>query len=84
MLPVRHRRRPRAGTYNHAVMAVRNAQQLIVRERIERGIRFAAPVLDVVLIIGERVSRIAGRNDFEPEPARHPPRPSLGGSPRQA
>jgi len=64
-------------------MAVRNAQQLMWRRRIERGIRMLAPVLDTVLVVGDRVSRIAGRNDFEPEPARHP-RTSLGGSPRQA
>ena len=64
-------------------MAVRNAQQLLWKRRIEHGIRMVAPVLDAVLVVGDRVSRIAGRNDFEPEPARHP-RTSLGGSPRQA
>ena len=64
-------------------MAVRNRHQLIWRRRIERGIRLVAPMLDAVLVVGDRVSRIAGRNDFEPEPARHP-RTSIGGSPRQA
>ena len=64
-------------------MAVRNAQQLMWRRRVERGIRMVAPVLDAVLIVGDRISRIAGRNDFEPEPPRHP-RTSIGGSPRQA
>ena len=64
-------------------MAVRNAQQILWRRRIEEAIRLAAPVLDAVLVVGDRISRIAGRNDFEPEPARHP-RTSLGGSPRQA
>jgi hypothetical protein len=65
------------------LMAVRNAQQLVLRRRVERGIRLVAPALDLVLVVGERISRIAGRNSFEPEPARHP-RTSIGGSPRQA
>ena len=76
----------RAGSrrpYNDAPMALRNAQQLMARRRIERAIRLAAPVLDVVLLVGDRVSRIAGRNDFEPDPPRHP-RTSIGGSPRNA
>ena len=64
-------------------MAVRTPEQLAWQRRIEQGIRMMAPVLDVVLVVGDRVSRIAGRNDFKPEPARHP-RTSLGGSPRQA
>ena len=38
-------------------------QQLRTRARFESLIGLAAPFLDLVLIAGERVSRIAGRND---------------------
>jgi hypothetical protein len=64
-------------------MAVRNAQQLLWRRRVESGIRLVAPLLDVVLVVGDRVSRIAGRNDFEPDPPRHSRTP-IGGSPDEA
>ncbi len=64
-------------------MARRTPAQLIRRRRVERAIRTLAPVLDLVLAVGDRVSRVAGRNDLEPEPPRRP-RASLGGSPRQA
>jgi len=57
-------------------------QQLRTRARFESLIGLAAPVLDLVLVVGERVSRIAGRNDdyvpiragerLELEPRRHP------------
>jgi hypothetical protein len=38
-------------------------QQLRVRARLEALLGLAAPFLDLVLATGERVSRIAGRND---------------------
>jgi hypothetical protein len=41
-----------------------------MQRRIEALIRLAAPVLDVVLFAGERVSRVAGRNEIDPEPPR--------------
>jgi hypothetical protein len=40
------------------------------RRRIERLIGLAAPVLDLLLYAGDRVSRVAGRNEIAPEPAR--------------
>lgn len=40
------------------------------RRRIERLIGLAAPVLDLLLFAGDRVSRLAGRNEIPPEPAR--------------
>jgi hypothetical protein len=40
------------------------------RRRIERLIGLAAPVLDLLLFAGDRVSRVAGRNEIAPEPAR--------------
>lgn len=51
-------------------MAYRTPQQVLLRRRIETVIRLAAPVLDVVLFAGERVSRVAGRGQVDPEPAR--------------
>jgi hypothetical protein len=51
-------------------MAVRTPSQLAWRRRIEVGIRLAAPMLDLVLAVGDRVSRVAGRGEPEPEPPR--------------
>jgi hypothetical protein len=51
-------------------VAQRTPTQLELRRRIEGLIRLAAPVLDVVLFAGDRVSRIAGRNEIDPEPPR--------------
>jgi len=38
--------------------------------RIESLIRIAAPALDLLLYAGDRVSRIAGRNQIDPDPPR--------------
>jgi len=51
-------------------VAHRTPAQLALRGRIESLIRLAAPVLDVVLFAGEQVSRVAGRNEIDPEPPR--------------
>jgi hypothetical protein len=56
-------------------MAYRTLRQLATRRRIEAGIRLAAPVLDLVLAAGDRISRVAGRNQIEPEPPRRSLRP---------
>jgi hypothetical protein len=37
---------------------------------VEALIRLAAPVLDLVLYVGDKVSKVAGRNELPPEPAR--------------
>jgi hypothetical protein len=39
--------------------------QLIWRGRIETGLRFAAPVLDLVLAAGDRLSRAVDREEPE-------------------
>ena len=69
-------------------MAARSPTQLANQRRIEGLIRLAAPVLDVVLAVGDRVSRIAGRNEIEPEPSRRSlraeARTPLGGGPDRA
>jgi hypothetical protein len=40
------------------------------RRRVETVIGLAAPLLDVVLAVGDRVSRIAEPNDYEYYPVR--------------
>jgi hypothetical protein len=44
--------------------------QLARRRRIESLIGLAAPALDLLLYAGDRVSRVAGRREIPPEPAR--------------
>jgi len=51
-------------------MALRTQAQLARRRRIEAGIRRAAPFLDVLLAAADRVSRVAGRGQPDPEPPR--------------
>jgi hypothetical protein len=61
----------------------RTQRQLANRRRIEGVIGLAAPLLDVLLYAGDRLSRVAGRNDIDPEPprlGRRPSRTPLGGS----
>jgi hypothetical protein len=69
-------------------MAVRSPQQLATRRRIEQGIAIAAPFLDLVLAVGDRVSRVAGRDQIDPEPPRRrlnaASRTPLGGEPDRA
>ena len=56
-----------------------------MRRRIEGLIRLAAPALDLVLFAGEQVSRVAGRNQIDPDPPRRlgdrAARTPLGGPP---
>jgi hypothetical protein len=59
-----------ARVYNRSpVAALTPAQHLRVR-RIEALIRVASPALDLLLFAGDRVARVAGRNQVDPEPAR--------------
>jgi hypothetical protein len=51
-------------------MAQRTPTQLARQRRVESVIGLLSPFLDVVLYAGERVSRVAGRNDIDPEPPR--------------
>jgi hypothetical protein len=59
----------RASLQSPAV-AHRTAAQLALRRRIEALIGLAAPALDLVLFAGEQVSKVAGRNQIDPEPPR--------------
>jgi hypothetical protein len=49
-------------------VAHRTAAQLARRRRIERLIALAAPALDLLLFAGDRVSRVVGRNEIDPDP----------------
>jgi hypothetical protein len=51
-------------------MAQRTPAQLARRRRVESAIGAVAPLLDVLLLAGEQLSRVAGRNDIDPEPPR--------------
>jgi hypothetical protein len=51
-------------------MAQLTPSQLRTRQRIEGLIRLAAPALDLVLAVGERVSRIVEPEDVEYYPPR--------------
>jgi hypothetical protein len=59
-----------AASLQSRAVAHRTPGQIELRRRIEALIRVAAPVLDVVLFAGEQVSRVAGRNQIDPEPPR--------------
>jgi hypothetical protein len=69
-------------------MAARTPSQLANRARFEALLRLAAPALDLLLAAGDRVSRVAGRNEIEPEPPRRSLRAEvrapLGGGPDRA
>jgi len=41
-----------------------------MQRRVEGLISLLAPVLDVVLFAGEQLSRVAGRNQIDPDPPR--------------
>lgn len=59
-----------ARVYNRSpVAALTPAQRTNVR-RMESLIRLAAPALDLLLFAGDRVSRVVGRNEIDPEPPR--------------
>jgi hypothetical protein len=45
-------------------------EQLRTRRRVESVIRLIAPALDVMLAVGDRVSRMVGRDDIEYYPPR--------------
>lgn len=60
-------------------MAVLTPVQRARVRRVEALIRVAAPALDLLLFAGDRLSRVAGRNEIGPEPAR---RAALPGSTR--
>jgi hypothetical protein len=65
-------------------MAPLTPDQLRRRERIETLIRLASPALDLLLAVGDRVSRVVEPNDAEYYPPRmtHEEPPPRIGSPR--
>jgi hypothetical protein len=57
--------------------------QIRTRERFERVIRLAAPALDLMLTVGDRVSRVVEPQDVEyypPRLAESPPPPRVPAS----
>jgi hypothetical protein len=77
-----------ARVYNRSpVAALTPAQRARVR-RVESLIRVAAPALDLLLFAGDRLARVAGRNEIDPEPPRRvmgagPARTPIGGPPER-
>jgi hypothetical protein len=57
-------------------------QQARLRGRIERLIVVAAPALDLVLAVGDRIARVASRGDPEPYAVRRATEPALLEPPR--
>jgi hypothetical protein len=59
-------------------MARMTAEQLRTRRRVEGVIRVMAPALDVLLAVGERVSKVVEPEDsdyYPPRVTRHPEPP---------
>jgi hypothetical protein len=63
-------------------MAELTPVQKRARQRIEGLIAAAAPALDLVLAVGDRISRIVGPEDHEYLPARAVPEPARLEAPR--
>ncbi len=59
-----------ARVYNRSPVAVLTPAQRARVRRVESLIRVAAPALDLLLFAGDKLSRVAGRNQIAPEPAR--------------
>jgi hypothetical protein len=59
-----------ARVYNRCPVATLTPAQRARVRRIESLIRLAAPALDLLLFAGDRLSRVAGRNQIDPEPPR--------------
>lgn len=51
-------------------MSELTASQVQTRERVESLIRLMAPALDVILLVGDRVSRLVEPEDFDYYPVR--------------
>ena len=69
-------------------MAALTPAQRVRRRRIESVIAAVAPALDLLLFAGDRVSRIVGRDQLDPEPPRRtlrtaPERTPIGGPPER-
>jgi hypothetical protein len=71
-------RRPKAapGRYSRPIAPL-TPDQLRTRERVESVIRLAAPALDLLLAVGDRLSRLVEPEDHE----YYPPRTNTGTEP---
>jgi hypothetical protein len=50
-------------------MAPPSPRELAARRHLERALRVVGPALDLVLLAGDRLSRVVDRSDDEPLPA---------------
>jgi hypothetical protein len=50
-------------------MAPPSPREVAARRRVEQALRVVGPVLDLVLLAGDRLSRAVDRSDDEPLPA---------------
>ena len=50
-------------------MAPPSPRELAARRHVERALRVVGPALDLVLLAGDRLSRVVDRSDDEPLPA---------------
>ncbi|HWV85261.1 MAG TPA: hypothetical protein VNZ62_07415 [Capillimicrobium sp.] len=50
-------------------MAPPSPRQLVLRHRLEQALRVVGPALDLVLLAGDRLSRVVDRSGDEPLPA---------------
>jgi len=73
-----------AWTIQSVAMAPLTPDELRTRERVESLIRLAAPALNLVLAVGERVSRLVEPDDHEHYPPRSAPPSEQPPSPEQA
>jgi len=64
-------------------MAPLTPDELRTRERVESLIRLAAPVLNLVLAVGERISRLVEPDDHEYYPPRSATPPEQPPPPEQ-
>jgi len=64
-------------------MAPLTPDELRTRERVESLIRLAAPVLNLVLAVGERISRLVEPDDHEYYPPRSATSPEQPPPPEQ-
>ncbi|MBA2419914.1 MAG: hypothetical protein H0V57_02155 [Thermoleophilaceae bacterium] len=65
-------------------MAPLTPDELRTRERVESLIRLAAPALNLVLAVGERISRVVEPDDHEYYPPRSASPPEQPPPPEQA
>jgi hypothetical protein len=57
-------------TYHRRPVAYRSPAQRLRVQRLESLLRLTSPGLNLVLYLGDKASRVAGRKELPPEPPR--------------